>query len=151
MNRPSPESEHIAATLRYESEKKSPGLAAIINFFFPGLGDAYAGRPIAGVSAFVVVLILGLLTWGVVYLLAAIVGIFTGIQAAQEHNRKLAQELSGAKPASEITYRKIEDMSDDEIRDLSKRRFWYNVVGIVFVALFLGLPLLVILATRLSQ
>ena len=137
MNTPSPNLEHTAAMLRYESEKKSPALAAIINFFFPGLGDAYAGRPIAGVSAFVVVLILGLLTWGIVYLLAAIVGIFTGIQAAQEYNRNLAQEISGEKPTSEFKYRKIEDMSDDEIHAYSQRRLRYNIVVIGGIGLFL--------------
>ena len=94
MSDPSPDISHTSAMLRYESQKKSPGLAAVINFFFPGLGEAYAGQPIGGVFAFVLILILGFFTLGIVYALAAFIGIFTGISSAQRFNAKLAKEIT---------------------------------------------------------
>lgn len=72
-------------------------------------------------------------------------------QRRRSTDRKLAQELSRAKPSSEIKYRKIEDMSDDVIRAMYKRRIWHNVVAIVGVALFLALALIGYLTSSISR
>ena len=136
MNTPSPNLEHTTAMLRYESEKKSPALAAIINFFFPGLGEAYAGNVAGGIIVFVVILIAGLFTFGIVYGIAAFIGIFTGISSAQTYNKELALELSGEGKPANVAPIGIEAMTDDEIRAMAKRKFWYNVAGAVCVGVF---------------
>lgn len=150
MSDPSPDHAHTSPMLRYESQKKSPALAAVINFFFPGLGEAYAGHVVGGVIAFIIILIAGAFTFGIIYGLAAIVGIFTGISSVQRYNHRLTAEISGEREAPKAAPVKIEDMTDDEIRAMSSRKTKYNIVAAVLVAL-IGLVVVVSIVASLSN
>ncbi len=100
----------------------------------------------AGIIVFVVILIAGLFTFGIVYGIAAFIGIFTGINSAQTYNKKLELELSGEGKPANVAPIGIEAMTDDEIRAMAKRKFWYNVAGAVCV----GVIALIVLGIYVS-
>lgn len=81
----------------YDAQKKSAGLACFLNFFFPGIGYLYAGRIILGLVVFFILLplavILGIFTFGLLFLVFWIVVIVDAYRTVERHNRKLAQSL----------------------------------------------------------
>jgi len=67
---------------------KNPGLAAILSFFVPGLGQMYCGDIVFGfvvLFAFVVSLVL----WFWLAILVWIFAVWDAYRIAERHNRKL--------------------------------------------------------------
>lgn len=77
----------------YESSKKSPIVAMVLNFFLPGAGYAYCGKRIAGIITFCAVVILMLCTFGLLGFLIFPLLALDGVRAAGRANRQLAANL----------------------------------------------------------
>lgn len=84
--------------LKYELDKKSGWIAALLNLFLPGLGYGYCGRWAIGIFAFFLTLamikVMGEAAIGIVLLL-----FIDGFLAAGRHNKKVLEGLIGKRDA----------------------------------------------------
>ncbi len=74
--------------------KKSEGLALILSFLIPGLGQIYVGKSSAGALMIVAAVILGMTTAllilpGIIYIALWIYGMYNAYVEAKEYNRYL--------------------------------------------------------------
>ena len=80
---------------------KNPGLAAVLSFFYMGLGQIYNGQIAKGIffiviyslSWILVVLLIGMLTTPILF----IYGMYDAYKSAEKINRDLAGHLSGTR------------------------------------------------------
>ena len=80
--------------LMYLSQQVSPTLAAILNFFFPGVGYWYAGYSVIfAIGVFVFVTLAAFFTLGLAMVVITPALVIDGVMAARRFNKKLAQEL----------------------------------------------------------
>jgi TM2 domain-containing membrane protein YozV len=83
----------------FEAQKKSAGLACLLNFLLPGIGYMYAGRVIIGIFVLILwsfFILLGFVTFGIGAIPAAIiwlVGIIDGFLAVNSANKALALKM----------------------------------------------------------
>ena len=78
---------------------KNPGLAAVLSFFYMGLGQIYNGQIAKGVffiaiytlSWILVVVVIGILTTPILF----IYGMYDAHKSAEKINRDLARNMSG--------------------------------------------------------
>ena len=107
-----PRMKDIELLIRFESQKKSPVVGAVLNFLIPGAGYFYCGDVLIGVvllAAGIAVdgfLIIGAATGGGMPLALAFVWLFSvimfavGVGAVSGYNKTLADKLLGTVPAS---------------------------------------------------
>lgn len=79
--------------MEFEARKKSPGLAAFLNFLIPGLGYMYCGNYVIGILAFLFVLFVGIVTLGLALFITVPVMIIDGVLCAGRANRNLAKKM----------------------------------------------------------
>lgn len=79
--------------LTVESMKKSGAIAAILNLVIPGAGYMYCGRWILGIIAFVFVVSMALMSFGVLVLPLWLVMIVDGLLCANRYNKKLIEQV----------------------------------------------------------
>ena len=80
---------HIA----YESQKKSGFVAAILNFFIPGIGYMYCGNIILGILVLCIAVAILVFTAGVGLVVLTPIVIIDGFLCASRANKKLGQKL----------------------------------------------------------
>jgi TM2 domain-containing membrane protein YozV len=82
---------------------KNPGLAAVLSFFFMGLGQIYNGQITKGiffiiiysVSAFLMIILIGFITTPILW----IYGMYDAYKSAEKINSDIARFQSGNGPA----------------------------------------------------
>lgn len=79
--------------LLIESKKKSGWIAALLNWFLPGVGYMYCGRVVLGIFALLFTIGVAVVTYGVGLLVIIPLLIIDGFLAANRHNKKLLEEL----------------------------------------------------------
>jgi hypothetical protein len=79
--------------LLVESRKKSGGIAALLNLFLPGAGYVYCNNWILGIVAFIFVVTVSVLTFGIaaVFLIGLLV--IDGFLCAKRYNKKLIERV----------------------------------------------------------
>jgi TM2 domain-containing membrane protein YozV len=86
-----------AKLIMFEAQKKSPALACVLNFFFPGIGYMYCGKVVLGLIVFLlinaVVTLLAFFTLGLVLLVYIPVVVIDGYRCANQANKKLAAQM----------------------------------------------------------
>jgi len=87
-----------------QSQAKSPGLAAVMGFFFPWLPAFYTGHVVKGILlVFLDLVFMALSFVGIgllLLLLYGFVGAYQGHKWAKEYNQKKLQQLVDARKAS---------------------------------------------------
>jgi len=89
----------VEKQILFESQKKSAGVACLLNFVLPGIGYMYAGRVIIGLfvlGLWGVMFLLGFLTLGITWIICSLiwlVGIIDGFLCVDRANKKLAQKV----------------------------------------------------------
>ncbi len=81
---------------------KNPGLAAILSFFYMGLGQIYNGQIAKGVffiilysiSALLIIILVGIVTTPILW----IYGIYDAYKSAEKINRDIARQQGGEGP-----------------------------------------------------
>jgi hypothetical protein len=82
--------------------KKEAAIAMVLNFFFPGIGYMYAGRPILGVFVFMlsgVLFITGIFTLGVGFLLLgglAFIATIDGYLCVKKYNDRIDAQIEAS-------------------------------------------------------
>lgn len=82
--------------LELETQKKSVGLAVLLNLLLPGAGYMYCGRVFLGVIAFAFVLCMSVVTYGFAAIVLIPVVMIDGALSANRYNSKLAQQILAA-------------------------------------------------------
>lgn len=78
--------------LLIESKKKSGWIAAILNWFLPGVGYMYCGRIMLGIIAMLITIGVAVATVGVGLFVLMPILIVDGFLAANRYNKKIMQE-----------------------------------------------------------
>lgn len=86
--------------LLVESRKKSGAVAALLNLVLPGAGYMYCGRWILGIFAFLIVVLLFLVSLGYFAGFLAIMLILDGFLCAGRYNRKLIENVLAERAAA---------------------------------------------------
>lgn len=79
--------------LLVESRKKSGGIAALLNLFFPGAGYVYCGNWLIGIVAFVFVVAAFILSFGLAVIPLVLLLIIDGFLCAKRYNKKLVTRI----------------------------------------------------------
>jgi TM2 domain-containing membrane protein YozV len=79
--------------LLIESKKKSGWIAALLNWFLPGVGYMYCGRVVLGIFAMLFTILVAVVTYGVGLFIVIPVLIADGFLAANRYNKKLLEGL----------------------------------------------------------
>lgn len=79
--------------LELEAQKKSAGIAILLNFILPGAGYAYCGRIFLGLIAFVFVIALSIITGGIAAFILIPVVMIDGALSASKYNADLAKRI----------------------------------------------------------
>jgi TM2 domain-containing membrane protein YozV len=81
-----------------ETQKKSPGVACLLNAIIPGTGYMYAGRVGLGIVVLVILfplfLLLGFVTFGILYLIFWVAVMIDGYMCAERFNKALTQKAA---------------------------------------------------------
>ena len=83
-----------------ESRKKSGVVAALLNLVLPGAGYMYCGRWILGIFAFLIVVVLFVISLGYLAGFLALVLILDGFLCAGRYNRKLIERVLAERAAA---------------------------------------------------
>ena len=80
--------------------RKDPTLACLLNLLLPGTGHVYIGRPGRGVLIFALVVVLGILTWGIGAILVVGWAMYDAhrIATTMQQPEKTAKSGGGGKP-----------------------------------------------------
>lgn len=81
--------------LRVEAKKKSAGVAALLNLLLAGAGYVYCGRPVLGLLAFFVTVMVTIFTAGFGWFAMAFILVIDGILSANRYNQKLLEDAIG--------------------------------------------------------
>ena len=83
----------VRAQLLIDSQKKSGWVAALLNLIIPGAGYMYAGRVVLGILAFLLVVTVSVVTFGLAYPFLVLVVFVDGFLCASRYNKKLTERV----------------------------------------------------------